>query len=73
MASPMAEAIFTMMLVFEAAKDVLIVIIVGGFPRCRVRCRDYQMEFGTYGLCEKFDSYAKGLQFSNFYVPYFLI
>ena len=59
MASPMAEAIFTMMLVFEAAKDVLIVIIVGGFSRCRIGCRDYYIEFWTSGLCEKFDSCAK--------------
>ena len=46
-------------LVFEATKDVLIVIIVGGFSRCRVGCRDYQMEFETSGLCEKFSSCAK--------------
>ena len=60
MASPMAEAIFTMMLlVFEATEDVLIVIIIGGFSRCRVGCRDYQIEFGTYGLCEKFNPYTK--------------
>ena len=61
MASPMAEAIFTMMLlVFEATEDVLIVIIIGGFSRCRVGCRDYVLN-GVWDIwsVEKFDSCAK--------------
>ena len=50
------------MLVFEATEDVLIVIIVGGFSRCRVGCRDYQMAFETSGLCEKFNFFCKDRQ-----------